>query len=86
MSDNPDNNPRNPGGIRSDPGGADTRQAFSVDDALAELQRRRRQNAPATTTARTNARGGPIGREAEDPPQDPRRGVWPDRSPSAAGA
>ena len=61
MSDNPDA-PRNPGGIRTDPDGAAPRPGLSVDEALAHLQRRRRQ-----ASARTNGGGGPIGREGDAP-------------------
>lgn len=61
---NSDNNPKNPGGIQPDPDGAPARQPFSVDDALAALQQRRRQ-----ATAR------PTGRPPErDETQDPPRG------------
>ena len=86
MSDNPDAPRNNPGGFRPDPDGAAPRPGLSVDEALAHLQRRRRQatngsGANGVTQgqgeSRTNGRGGPVGREAEasdDAADEPRRG------------
>lgn len=70
MSDNPDAPRNNPGGFRPDPDGAAPRPGLSVDEALAHLQRRRRQVSGNGAAPPTNARGGPAGRQAEAEPSD----------------